>query len=128
VQMFSAMFAEPGIRCEATALGTNDLFSHLRTQDTIKGIRCQWGVWIAFANAIINPLCPPVLGEVETGGYPQIPGKGAMPLCTPVAEGRLCNPPVSPSLSESGTGLERGGGRMVKELFCVFSVDMSLIN
>ena len=38
------MLAEPGIGGEAAALGTNDIFSHLRTQDTIKEMVCQWGV------------------------------------------------------------------------------------
>ena len=30
-----------------------------------------------------NPLDPPILGELEVGGHPQTPGRGAKPLCTP---------------------------------------------
>ena len=72
MQRLTAMFAEPCIRGETTALGAKDLFSHLRTQDTIKKILCQWGNYESVYKRSFNPLCLPSLGgEGNIGGHPQ---------------------------------------------------------
>ena len=54
MQRLTAMFAEPCIRGETTALGAKDLFSHLRTQDTIKEILGQWGNYESVYKYVFN--------------------------------------------------------------------------
>ena len=78
MQRLTAMFTEPRIGGEAAALGAKDLVRHLRTQDTIKEILCQWGNdQSVYKHSFQSPLAPLVLGEKEKLGTPPMPPASA---------------------------------------------------
>ena len=88
MQRLTAMFAEPCIRGETTALGAKDLFSHLRTQDTIKEILCQWGNYESVYKRLFQPpLAPPVLGEKQKLGDTPVTKRPQLLLAEPSAYG-----------------------------------------